>query len=660
MTTVGRSPGILLDLHLIGQMRASFPEGRSVLPVGRKTRALLAIVALMAPRPALRARLAELLWSRRPEEQARASLRQELHRLMEALAPHGEAILHVTRDHVALRPGVAWIDVAEVLSASVSKPSALTLLDGDLLEGLEGLDPAFDMWLATERERLRDWGRTVAEKLLFGELAPEDAIVAAQRLLQIDRAHEGAWRALMRAHAARGERGMAIQAYDRCRTALADLLDAAPSVETQRLAVEIRGPSGRKPTAAEPVIEPVAPGPARGGTHIGVLPLTAVGGDPADPGPALGVSEELSAALSRFHWLFIVAPASLARYGGANRDDRAIGRVFGLNYLLEGTLHRVKDRSRASLRLLDLHRPGQIVWAGRFDSAAQNRLDVDEQIAGEAAAQIEMAVLSAEGRQALSERVADLGAYATTLRAACLMQRPEQAAMHEAGSLLALTMKKDPEMAPAYGWRAFWRSFMALQGWSDPALETPQAAAQLADTAVQLDPSDARVLAAAGYLRATVLHELDEANALQDRALSLNPHMAMGWNLSAATLAFRGDLDEAEKRARKHRQLAPAGPWLPCLYPVLSLVAFLRRDFVAAADQARTVAQVSSLSRSASLIWLAALGHLGRRDHLSVVRTRLNAIDPAFSLTRYEAQLPLRRPADRDSFLEGLRRAGVT
>ncbi len=467
MTTIGRGPGILLDLHLIGQMRATYPDGQSVLPVGRKTRALLAIVALVAPRPALRARLAELLWSRRPEEQARASLRQELHRLMEALTPHGEAILHITRDHVALRPAVAWIDVAEVLSASVANPSPLTLLDGDLLEGLEGLDPAFDMWLAAERERLRDWGRTVAEKLLFGELVPEQAIVAAQRLLQIDRAHEGAWRALMRAHAARGERGMALQAYDRCRTALADLLDASPSMETQRLALEIRGPSGRKPASAEPVIEPVVPGPARGGMHIGVLPLTAVGGDPADPGPALGVSEELSAALSRFHWLFVVAPASLARYGGANRDDRAIRRVFGLNYLLEGTLHRVRDRSRASLRLLDLHRPGQIVWAGRFDSAAQNRLDVDEQIAGEAAAQIETAVLIAEGRQALGERVADLGAYATTLRAAYLMQRPEPAAMHEAGSLLSLAIEKDPEMAPAYGWRAFWRSFMALQGWSD-------------------------------------------------------------------------------------------------------------------------------------------------------------------------------------------------
>ena len=47
----------------------------------------------------------------------------------------------------------------------------------------------------------------------------------------------------MKAHAARGERGLAVQAYDRCRAVLADMLDAAPSVETQKLLNEIRGPS---------------------------------------------------------------------------------------------------------------------------------------------------------------------------------------------------------------------------------------------------------------------------------------------------------------------------------------------------------------------------------------------------------------------------------
>ncbi|MDE2515190.1 MAG: hypothetical protein KGL12_04095, partial [Rhodospirillales bacterium] len=249
----------VVRLRLIGQMEAWTLNSENVLPAGRKTRALLAVIALSAPRPALRGRLAELLWSRRPEEQARASLRQEIHRLLETLAPAGTEILNITRDHLSLRPGAVWIDVEEVMRATIDQPASLSLLDGDLLEDLDGIDPTFDAWLTTERERLRDRARTVAESLLREQVEPEAAIPVAQRLLQIDRAHEGAWRALMRAHAARGERGMAIQAYDRCRAVLADLLDAAPSAETQKLLAEIRGPSGSRMPLRPPAPPPEAP-----------------------------------------------------------------------------------------------------------------------------------------------------------------------------------------------------------------------------------------------------------------------------------------------------------------------------------------------------------------------------------------------------------------
>ena len=67
-------------------MKAWTVTNANVLPVGTKTRALLAILALSAPEPVMRHRLAELLWSQRRKELARASLRQEIHRLAEALA----------------------------------------------------------------------------------------------------------------------------------------------------------------------------------------------------------------------------------------------------------------------------------------------------------------------------------------------------------------------------------------------------------------------------------------------------------------------------------------------------------------------------------------------------------------------------------------------
>ncbi len=178
---------VVVRLRLIGQMEAWTASSESILPTGRKTRALLAIVALSVPRPVLRGKLAEMLWSRRPEEQARASLRQEIHRLLDALGQLGTQVLAITRDHLVLRPGTVWVDVDEVLRASAGRPAALGLLDGELLEGLDGIDPAFDNWLLAERERLNERARTLADSMLRDQTEPDGMIAAAQQLLRIDR-----------------------------------------------------------------------------------------------------------------------------------------------------------------------------------------------------------------------------------------------------------------------------------------------------------------------------------------------------------------------------------------------------------------------------------------------------------------------------------------
>jgi DNA-binding SARP family transcriptional activator len=75
-----------------------------------------------------------------------------------------------------------WVDVEEVLRASPTKPAALSLLDGELLEDLDGVDPSFDSWLTSERERLRDRARNLAETLLREQSDPEAMVPAAHQL----------------------------------------------------------------------------------------------------------------------------------------------------------------------------------------------------------------------------------------------------------------------------------------------------------------------------------------------------------------------------------------------------------------------------------------------------------------------------------------------
>ena len=683
---------IVLRLRLIGQMEAWTVTSENVLPAGRKTRALLAVIALAAPRPALRGRLAELLWSRRPEEQARASLRQEIHRLLETLSPAGTEIIQVTRDHLTLKPGIAWVDVDEVMRATTTQPASLSLLDGDLLEDLDGIDPTFDAWLTTERERLRDRARTIAEALLREQVDPEAAIPAAQRLLQIDRAHEGAWRALMRAHAARGERGMAIQAYDRCRAVLADLLDAAPSQETQKLLAEIRGPYGsripaRPQTAAPPPApEAAAPPPpepppqtklpppeeppavrdtrsqlrpSRGGIHVGVMPPQLVGVTEEEAHLAPGLAEEITTALARFRWMFVVASSSLARFATENRDEAAVRRTFGIDFLLDGTIQRVRNRLRITMRLLDLRAGNQVVWARRFDRQTTDLLSLQDEIAAEVVAQIDPEILLIEARRSASHGPVDATAYDLVLRAIALIFRLERGPFMQAGEYLAQAIELEPDYAAGHAWYAYWTTFLVSQNWVADPRSMMERAGQLAERAIVLDPFDARGLTIAGHVRAFLHRRLREALSLHERALSLNPNLAMAWALSGLAYAYLGDWEEAERRITRYKKLSPLDPHAFFYDAGFIVVALLKHDFESAVIAGRAVSEMNPSFSAAYKPYLAALGHLGREQEATIVRERLLALEPDFTVERFLATAPFELETDRTFYAEGLRRAGV-
>ena len=650
-------------LRLIGHMEAWTLTSESILPPGRKTRALLAIIALSAPRPVLRSRLAELLWSRRPEEQARASLRQEIHRLLEVLAPAGQDILSINRDSLALRPNIVWVDVDEVLRATTTHPASLALLDGELLESLDGVDPAFDVWLGAERERLRDRARAIAETLLDDQASPESLIAVAQQLLSIDRAHEGAWRALMRAHAERGERGLAVQSYDRCRAVLAETMDAAPSPETQALLAQIRGGRVAPPVAAPPALEtrlpePHLPGP-RGGARVGVLPLALVGTDETEAHLALGLSEEINSALARFRWMFLVSSSSIAQFVRDGRDDAALRRAFGLDYVLDGSVQKVGRRLRITLRLIDLRGDNQVVWARRFERQTHDLLTLQDEVAAEVVAQIDPEILLIEARRAAHRPPADATAYDLLLRALPALTRLERLHFGHAGALLRQAIALEPDYAAAHAWYASWLHMQVGQGWAEDTAQALGDAAYHAERAITLDPGDARGFAVAGHTRAFLHHRLREAAALHERALALNPNLSMAWALSAFTPLSLGNWHEAERQLNRYKQLSPLDPSAFQYDVAFSIAALLKGDYEGAVAAGRSVSELNPAFSAACKPYLSALGHLGQATEAAVVRRRLFAIEPGFSVQRFLKAAPYERAHDREHFAAGLRLAGV-
>jgi TolB-like protein len=99
----------------------------------------------------------------------------------------------------------------------------------------------------------------------------------------------------------------------------------------------------------------VAPPPITfpGQPSIAILPFQNLSGDPEQDYFADGVVEDITTALSRTGWLFVIARNSSFAYKGKSPDIRTVGRELGVRYVLEGGLRKSASRIRISCQLIE-------------------------------------------------------------------------------------------------------------------------------------------------------------------------------------------------------------------------------------------------------------------------------------------------------------------
>jgi len=249
-------PGLCLTL--LGGFAARVGGSHPLAIAHRKSRALLAYLAVAGPRAHPRDTLAVLLWGGVPGDQARQSLRKALSDLRQALVSAEPSPLSSDSETVTLVPEKVDVFEFEGLVRD-GRPGALRgaseLYRGDLLEGFRVDEPAFEEWLTRERERLRQLSMEALERLLAHETAGGDvaaAVAVALRLLAVNPAHELAHRSLIRHYARQGRRDAALRQYRVCADALWRDLRAKPEPETERAYREVLAGSTAGGSAQRP------------------------------------------------------------------------------------------------------------------------------------------------------------------------------------------------------------------------------------------------------------------------------------------------------------------------------------------------------------------------------------------------------------------------
>ncbi len=643
-------PGPLLKIKLLGSFEVGLDGGPTIEIGARKTRAMLAYLAVNPGRAQTRERLVGLLWSDRGDAQARNSMRQALSELGRAFDAIQPTPLVKERDTIQLAPDAIEVDVREFERLAASDDAAdldraIALHGGDLLEGIDIRDPAFEEWLVPERQRLREIFLAVLAKRL-AQARGQTAIGLAQRLLALDPLREEGHRALMRLHAEAGEVGAALRQYETCRAILGRELDVAPSPETEELHRRIRQQKDQ-PAAIAPAVA-VEPTPAGDAAKpsLAVLPFRNLSDDPTQLYFSDGITEDIITELARFHELFVIARNSSFQFRDQPKDAKVIARELGVAYLVEGSVRKAGTRIRVAAQLIEAE-SGNNLWAERYDRDLDDIFAVQDEVVRTIVATLVGRVVASGADKARKKPAKDWVAYDFFLQG---RERSDQHDSRAAEPLLRRAIELDPGFAQAHAWLSFAYTTTFFFT-ADKELLT--VAGATARQALSLDSTDASSHVAMGLVD-LFMRRHEEAGIHLATAISLNPTDAHVVSTHAVWLSFVDRTGEALDILEKTLQ---RDPYVPDWHWEMRSAALMQARRYEEAIQAL-------VRMKHKLVWnhyllAGAYAYLGRMNEARAQAAEVLRLKPDYSEDWVRAIEPYKDPIHVEHLLTGLRLAGL-
>jgi len=372
-----------------------------------------------------------------------------------------------------------------------------------------------------------------------------------------------------------------------------------------------------------------------------------------------GMVEEITTAISRLPWLFVIARNSSFTYKGKAIDVKQVARELGVRYVLEGSVRKAGNRVRITGQLIDAA-TGNHIWADRFDGMLDDIFDLQDRVAASVVGAIEPRLRLSEIEHAARKPTGSLGAYDFYLRALAQSYRFTEEGFGTAVVLAGQALAIDPFCAPAAALLGWCRALQRTQGWGAVSDADVAESVRLARQALEGARDDPDTMWQAAYVLFLFAGEVAMAESVLDRALTFNPNAATAWWVKGNMLALRNRPEAAIEALDRARRLSPFDP-LGYFNAVSTAAAHLAaRRFEEAVEWADRALRDQPRTVTAMRVRIVANAHLGRLDEARAALAQLLAIDPRLTITRYRAFLGLcAAPEFLDLVVTGLRLAGL-
>jgi TolB-like protein/DNA-binding winged helix-turn-helix (wHTH) protein/Flp pilus assembly protein TadD len=343
---------------------------------------------------------------------------------------------------------------------------------------------------------------------------------------------------------------------------------------------------------------------------VAVLPLVNLSNDPEQEYFSDGMTEQLTTDLSYAKPLRVLSRSSTIGFKGSHLSVPQIAEQLHVDALIEGTVLRVNDTIRVTVRLTAA-KPERQLWAASYERKVSDAITLQNQLAADAVTQMR-AQLTPAGRTQLNlESRINPEAYDEYLRGRFFIGQ-ETGQKDKAIPHLERAIQLDPGFARAYAALGEAWALDAVYGGGEQAGKGRQEqyakALEYSQKAVNLDPTSSEAYSSLGH-SLMQNHRWNQAEVALRHATELDPNSPYAADYLALLLAQKGRNEES---VQVSRELALANPVAINFRRVYAMTLYDARRYDEAIAESQRLIELDPNHRATYITYATSLAQKGR------------------------------------------------
>jgi TolB-like protein/Flp pilus assembly protein TadD len=390
---------------------------------------------------------------------------------------------------------------------------------------------------------------------------------------------------------------------------------------------------------------------------IAVLPFLNMSSDADQEYFSDGITQDIITALSKFRWFFVIARNSSFSYKGKTIEVKAVAQELGVRYILQGSVRKAGRRVRITAELIEAS-SGYNIWADRYDRDLEDVFAVQDEITHNIVRSVGSEFISAEMKRAQRKGFRNLDVWDYTMKASTFHSRYMKKDTIEAQSFLSTAIELDPMNSEAFCLLACTYLAQVQFGWSESARKSIMEAEKAAQSAVAIDDRDAWAHTALGLVD-LMSKRYDDAIYRLEKAIDLNPNLANAYGALGQAQALVGEYEAAVTHINKAIRLSPTDPFAPYWFGHLGVASFADERYEDACFWGRKTIQLNPQFPGGHRLLASSCGQLGRISEAEKELKIMLNLMPGMTSDDVRKQVPFKRSADMERYIDGLRKAGL-